>query len=287
MSYELETGNGNGKRETFFYTNMKPRLKPVDRKKAKRPLLIDRLPRKMQDRIRAERVAGKTWLEIEQESPTWKYWKKVPAGVRKLFSAHPRTEDPSLRSGHAEIARVGYPLKDCHPERSEGSVVGPHPMPGDAVIYRLPHTNLCRWYDHRVEQVLRDEQKRAAAAHAAADKVAARGFKNLTASVKHALGEAVFEVMNAREDPEKIVAALTGLGHLLAKLDRNEIASRRVRLLEEEAERKKKQFERETNDAARKLEKGRSLTIDDINRIRERTFGLPPIEREATASHPA
>jgi hypothetical protein len=232
------------------------------RRKANRPLLIDRLPVEMQERIRLLRVAGKTFREIERESSTWKEWAQVPEEVRILFASCP------------DGAKLGQPR-----ETGNGKL--------ETVVYRLPHTNLCRWYDLRIEQVLREQQLRFAAAHALADRLAAGGFQNLTASVKHALGEFVFAVMEAGEDSDKITAALTNLGHLLAKFDRNEIASRRVQLLEEEAERKKRQFERETNEAARKLEKGRSLTIDDINRIRERTFGLGPIEPEAAADHPA
>jgi hypothetical protein len=88
---------------------------------------------------------------------------------------------------------------------------------------RLPHSNLQRWYDLRIEQALREQEQRSIAAHAAADKVAARGFDNLTASVKHALGEAVFEVMNAGNDAAAIAGALTEVGHLLAKFDRNDL----------------------------------------------------------------
>jgi hypothetical protein len=37
---------------------------------------------------------------------------------------------------------------------------------------------------------------------------------------------------------------------------------------------------RATLEAAQKLGKGKGVTLEDINRIRERTFGLPPIARK-------
>jgi hypothetical protein len=48
-------------------------------------------------------------------------------------------------------------------------------------------------------------------------------------------------------------------------------------------DRAKKNFEEASGEAEQKLGKGESLTLDDINRIRERTFGLP----EIAPSHPA
>jgi hypothetical protein len=146
-------------------------------RKVRQPLGIDRLPLAIQDRIRAARIAGRTWMEIEQQSPKWAEWAEATEEQRAIF--------PDLR---------------------------------------LPHTNLHRWYDLRVEQVIQEQEQRAQAAHAAAEKLAARGFSNLTASVKHALGEAVFELMNANAAaPDEIVEALTDVGHLLVKVDRNDL----------------------------------------------------------------
>jgi hypothetical protein len=212
-----------------------------------RQLKIDLLPPAMHEWILERRRMGWTYQEIEKESPKAEPWNQVAPEVAARF-------------------------------------------PGK----RLPHTNVLRWHQLRVEQVLRVQQELAAAAHAAAEMVLARGFSNLTESLKNALGETVFKVMNAEGDPEIIAAVLTDAGHLMAKFDRNTIArekveteNRRVQLLEQEAERKRQQFEQATHEAARKIEKGRALTIEDINRIRERTFGLPPLVPGAAASHPA
>jgi hypothetical protein len=46
--------------------------------------------------------------------------------------------------------------------------------------------------------------------------------------VKRALGEAVSAIANAADDPEKIAPVLTSAGHLLAKLERNDIARKKL-----------------------------------------------------------
>ena len=159
-----------------------PRPKTGEARKVRQPLGIDRLPLAMQDRIRAARIAGRTWMEIEEASCTWPEWNEgVAIEVFALF-------------------------------------------PGR----RLPHSNLHRWYDLRVAQVMKEQEQRSIAAHAAADKVAARGFTNLTAAVKHAMGETVFELMNAEHNPTVIAEALANIGLLLARFDRNELARTRV-----------------------------------------------------------
>lgn len=161
---------------------MTPRPKTGEARKVRQPLGIDRLPLAIQDRIRAARVSGRTWVEIERQSPKWEEWEKADEEQRQIF-----------------------------PDR------------------RLPHSNLHRWYDLRVEQVMREQEERSQAAHAAAEKVAGRGFTNLTASVKHALGETIFELMNANAaDSADIAEALTNLGHLLVKIDRNELKREEV-----------------------------------------------------------
>ena len=89
-----------------------------------------------------------------------------------------------------------------------------------------------------------------------------------------------------REGRDGFGAALTNLGTVLSKMMAAKAAADRVKLEKErlEADRQrldelKKKADRATMEAAAKLKPGRSLTIDEINRIRERTFGLPPIKK--------
>jgi hypothetical protein len=51
----------------------------------------------MQDRIRAERIAGRKWLDIEQDSPTWKEWTDVTPEIVELF--------PDKRLPHTNLHR--------------------------------------------------------------------------------------------------------------------------------------------------------------------------------------
>jgi hypothetical protein len=218
------------------------------------------LPLPMLDRIRAERAAGRTWIQIEHESAHWKEWDEVPLPAKKLFAA------TGLETGNSKLET--------------------------APAYRLPHSSLQRWHDLRVEQLRRDQERQALAAHALADQLAGRSFTDLTAAVRNALGETVFKLMLANDDPQAQIAALTSLARLLLQLDRNQIARerlqierRRVRLLA-----RKLEVEKARAGLKRKGRKneatGRSLTLEDINWLREKTFGLPPITRPEP-SHPA
>ena len=218
----------------------KPRPKTGEAREVRQPLKIDKLPIELQDRIRRERVSGRTWMEIEQDSPSWEEWKTAPDAAKELF--------PRLR---------------------------------------LPHSNLQRWYDLRWEQRLREMEAEAAKAKVIADALTARGFKALPDAVKTLLGEKLMVLTSGGND-EEVIAAATDIGHLLVKFEKNDLArqalkteQKRVQILVDDAERKKRQLEKATNDAAHKLEKGKAITIEDLNRLRERTFGLPPVRQNA------
>lgn len=228
----------------------KARPKTGDKRQTRQPLKIDRLPLEFRDEIRRMRTEdGMSWQEIEEISPKLKFWEIVQDEVKQIF--------PGLK---------------------------------------LPHSNLQRWYDLRIEQVLKETLAEGERARAIADAFSKRSFDDLDEAVKNALAEQVFMIMRAagEKDEKSFRSQLLKLGLLLTEMKKAEakkrqadIESKRVALLEEEAERKRKQFEKATNDAAKKITKGESLTIEDINRIRERTFGLPPVQSGAAARHSA
>jgi hypothetical protein len=89
---------------------------------------------------------------------------------------------------------------------------------------RPPHSNLQRWHDLRVEQVVRERQAQSAAVHAAAEQCPARGFTDLTAAVNNALGEAVFELTLAGPSLDARIDALTNLSRVLARIEATEIS---------------------------------------------------------------
>jgi hypothetical protein len=158
---------------------------------------------------------------------------------------------------------------------------------------RLALSVLHRWYDLRVEQVQRDVMAQAERARSIAAAFAGKQFKDLPEATVNALSSEVFAVSEAGKPAER-EAALGRLLFLLTKLMQAQAAEKRVEIEKSRIELARKKFEelrnkaeKVTNDAATKLGKGRALTIDDINRIRERTFGLPPVERGASSAHPA
>jgi hypothetical protein len=207
---------------------------------------MDKLPMELLDRVMQERAAGRTWTEIEEMSPRFEEWKKTEESIRAQF--------PGLK---------------------------------------LPHTTLTRWYDLRVEQVKKEVLANQVRAREIAAIFAGKEMKDLPEAVRSALGDQIFGMMqNADEKSRhKAIAGLLGLGVLLneqrkvqLKEKQVETEGRRVKLLERDFDIRKRKFEEETDKAARKLGKGKAITTDDINRIRERTFGLPPVERPAARS---
>ena len=158
---------------------------------------------------------------------------------------------------------------------------------------KIPRSSLQRWYDLRVEQVRREVVAQSEHAREFAALYASRDFKQLPDAVRNALGDQIFALMQSANasDKQQFRKELLNLGILLAehrKLDiREQKQKTDERVLEMQIQQMKRQFDKEANDAAKKLEKGKPITEDDINRIRERTFGLPPVQRGAAASNPA
>lgn len=217
----------------------KARPKTGEARRWRQPLKIDRLPSDVHEQIQKLKAAGHTWAEIEEMSPAFVSWDKLDKEVVKLFPGH-----------------------------------------------RLPHTNLHRWYDLRVQQVREETLRRAESSRQVAAAFAGRSFKELPDAVRNLLGDMVFTFTekSGAEPEEKLFKAATELGWLLQRFRANDIREkkvaidkRKIELAERELELKKKAVEKVTDEAAAKIGKGKDVTLDDINKIRERTFGLPPI----------
>jgi hypothetical protein len=217
----------------------KLRPKTGERRRTRQPLKLDRVPELLRDRVMQERAAGRTWMEIEELSPRFEEWEKTPAEIQAQF-------------------------------------------PGR----KLPHTTLQRWYDLRVDQVKREMLADAERARSIAASFAEAKFEELPEAVQGALRDQIFSLMQAADlgSKSKAIGELQKLARLLVQQKRLDIMSertkaetKRVELLEREFEIRKKKLDEETDKAARKAARGKAITTDDINRIRERTFGLPPI----------
>src|ERR1017187_7463228 len=150
-----------------------------------------------------------------------------------------------------------------------------------------------RWYDVRVEQVQKEVLQRSDRARELAAAFAGKGFKDLPEAALNALSSEVFAVMEASTGPQRehslgnLILALSKLTAARAKEKSEELEAKKVKLAEQKFEQLRAQADKATNDAATKLGKGRGLTIADINRIREPTLGLGPIEPKPAAGNPA
>jgi hypothetical protein len=223
---------------------MANRPKTGEKRRTRQPLKMDKLPAELLDRVIAERAAGRTWEEMEELSPRFEEWDKTSEAIRAQF--------PGLR---------------------------------------LPRVTLQRWYDIRVEQVKREMLADQVRAREIAAMFSNKSFEDQ--QVFNALGDQIFGLMQSSNsgDKKKSIAFLLALGELVndrnkVRLKQKQVATdeRRIALLERDFEIRKRKFEEETDKAARKLGKGKAITTEDINRIRERTFGLPPVQRGAASS---
>ncbi len=220
----------------------------------RRVLSIDLLPMDVLEAIKLLRSqSGFTWQEIERlsslpYSPKWRAeqgkhgfvdWDELPPAVLKAF--------PKLR---------------------------------------LPHSNLHRWYDLQVEQKQKEALVQAEQARVIAQAFAEAGIDQMDDAVMNALRDLVFGMMLQVSDDGRslIVKNLLAMAKLMNRDKANSIKERSVTieerklaLMKKAIELKRKRQEQETEGTAKKLNKGRVVTIEDINRIRERVFGLPPV----------
>jgi len=148
---------------------------------------------------------------------------------------------------------------------------------------RIPLSTLHRWYDVQVQQKLTEIAAERQASLAIATKLGAGGYEKMEQSVKNAIADVVFSYAKDSSDPDLFRKALTELGWLLARNRQLDIAKLKVEVEKQKVDELIGRAEKATHDAAKKLGKGARLTLEDINRLRERTFGLPPIERSAAA----
>ena len=100
---------------------------------------------------------------------------------------------------------------------------------------RLPHSNLQRWHDLRVEQVQREREGQAAAAQAFAARLGARRIANLGSAVKDALGESVFRLAAEGADEQLVRDELCRLAQVIAGVERGEIARQKLELAGQQA----------------------------------------------------
>jgi hypothetical protein len=228
----------------------KPRVKTGDKRAVNRPLNIDRLPPHVHDAIlQLKNQLGKTWDEIEALSAEefkqdgkggFIDWESLPTDVLELF--------PNLR---------------------------------------LPHSSLHRWYDLRVSQVTREAIARTAQAREIAATFSKAIVGKQDEAVINAATAQLMGLLAEDASPKARISATRGLivlAEVMQSVRANTIKERKVavderklKALEAREELSRRKLEQETENAAKKLGKGGEVTLEDLNRLRERTFGLPPV----------
>jgi Protein of unknown function (DUF3486) len=231
-------------------------LRTGESRQRRRVLSIDLLPMDVLEAIKLLRSQGGfTWQEIERLSSL-----------------------PYSPNWHAELGTHGFVDWDELPR----AAVKAFPK------RRLPHSNLHRWYDLQVEQKQKEALVRAGQARVIAQAFAEAGIDKMDDAVMNALRDLVFGMMHQQSDEARnlIFKNLLAMAKVMNGAKANAIKERSVTiqerklaLMKKAIELKRKLLERETEGAAKKLNKGRVVTIEDINRLRERVFGLPPVTK--------
>lgn len=229
----------------------KPRPKTGERRRVQQPLKIDRLPIEAREAIQQLRDQGKTWPEIEELSSL---------GYNEKWS--------SAGGGFVNWEALPLDVLELFPEM------------------RLPHSNLHRWYDLRVRQVMQETMARSARAREIARAFAKSVVDASDEAVLNAARDQIMSVLAEDATPRGRMGAakaLIALAEMLQEARLNTIKERQVAVnerrliqMEKDAELKRKRFTKEMDEAERKITRGEALTAEDINRIRERVFGIGP-----------
>ena len=151
---------------------------------------------------------------------------------------------------------------------------------------RLPQTTLQRWFDLRVRQVASEVMVRSAQARQLAAAFAKSIVDGDEGAVLNAARDQLMSLLAEDASPKARINATKGLialAEMMQERRLNDIKERKVAVderrlvqLEKDAELKRRKFAKEMDAAEKKITRGEALTADDINRIRERVFGIGP-----------
>jgi hypothetical protein len=227
----------------------KPRPKTGEKRVVRQPLKIDRLPQSAQDAIKQLYDRGRTWVEIAEQSakPYSSEWENDGGGF------------------------IDWVLVDREALEL---------FPG----LRLAKSSLQRWFDLRVSQVRAQVLAESAKAREWAQAFAGNDLPESNAAVMNAMRDQVFTLMQkvGPGDQAKFLDGLNVLSLTLSRLQRVDLQAKRVevdtrklKLLEDREKAARKRVDQATQSAAKKGTG--QFSIEDINLLRERTFGLPPL----------
>ena len=231
----------------------KPRPRTGEKRAVNQPLKIDKLPQEVRDAIQTLKN-DHTWEEIEDLS-----------GMR--FNAKWQSQG----GGFVDWDALPAKLSGLFPNR------------------RLPHSNLQRWYDLRVRQVMAETLARSAQARELAAAFTQSIVKDSDAAVLNAARDQIMSILAESTQPGLRFAAtkqLIALAEQMQSRRANDIKERKVgidarkiKILEDREQLTREKLDAETQRVAKKGTG--QFSLKDINLLRERTFGLPPLKAPA------
>ena len=182
-----------------------------------------------------------------------------------------------------------------HPDWAKAGNVGKfgfvdwHGLPLDTLNLfpdlRLPAASLQRWFDVRIAQVKKEVLERSAAARELAEAFVGKQLPD--SAVMNAASDVIFAKMQSQDDKSKKDAAraLLALAEVMQVKRANDIKERAVAVAERVIAKKEKEWnlkfrliQQDLDKTAKAAASGKDITLDDINKIRERTFGLPALQ---------
>ena len=226
----------------------KPRPKTGEPRKADQPFRIDVLPQPVKDAIEVLRNRC-TWEEIAERSakPYSKDWEKDGGGF------------------------IDWESLDL-------AVLEKFPL------MRLTKSGLQRWYDVRMKQVRSQVLRESAQAREFASAFVGKDLEGANGAVVNALRDQVFGLIQSARGGDKLLfadglkdltLAMTRIQRVDLQAQRVDVDRRKMALLEEREARARKAVDETTKEAARKGTG--QFGLAEINLLRERTFGLPPL----------
>ena len=228
----------------------KARPKTGEPRRTHQPLKIDLLPPNVREAIETLYDRGRTWVEIAEQSA-------------KPYNAK-WNEDGG---GFVNWEALDLKVLEEFPEM------------------RLVKSTLHKWFDLRVSQARKRVLTESAQAREFAAAFAGNDLLNSNSAVINALRDQVFNLIQSAGVGDKalfakglkdLTLAMSRMQRVELQAKRVEVDERRVAQQEKDAEIKRKQLTKEMDDAEKKITRGEALTKDDIDRIRERVFGIGP-----------
>src|SRR3954470_7489958 len=145
---------------------------------------------------------------------------------------------------------------------------------------KLPHSNLSRWYDMRVEQVQRETMERAERARQLAATFAGRKMSELDQAVMNALRDQIFMLMEAADagSQAKLVGALLEMGKVVAKFTKLDVEKKK--LAADEARQKAEQEKREEMDPREIYLQAAQDVLKKLRSRKEIRAAVDPVKEE-------